>query len=149
MKKFIVFAVAILAYGSSIAQNTNSQQKPMTPAQKKAADLRKNAVGGYVRDARNRPFEGAQAFIYQADSANSIIASGYSDATGYYETNSVLPGKYTIKIVYPSNKALIVTEVIMKRGITDISPKMDAPSADSTLPFTIFKPRPPVKGKAK
>lgn len=145
MKQIIVLAVSIFMCGASFAQ-TNTQ-KPMTPAQKKAADLRKNAVGGYIRDARNRPYEGVQAFIYAKDSANTILASGYSDATGYYETNSVMPGKYDIKIVYPSNKAIMIPDVPMKRGITDISVKAEMPTADTTIQYIVFQPKPQEKAK--
>lgn len=150
MKKLVVLAACILISGSSFGQNAGTKtEKPMTPAQKKAADLRKNAVGGYIRDARNRPLEGVQAFIYQHDSANSIIASGYTDVTGYYETNSVMPGKYNIKIVYPNNKSIMVPEVMMKKGITDISIKSEAPTTDTSISFAVFQPKPQEKPKKK
>ena len=150
MKKFIVFTISLLAGGSIFAQKPKTTQKPLTAAEKKAADLRKNAVGGFIRDAHNHPLEGIQAFIYQADSANTIIASGYTDATGYYETNSVLPGKYTIKIVYPdNNKAIMVPGVVMKKGITDISLKNDPPAADTSIQFVYFQPKPVEKAKPK
>ncbi len=148
MKQFLFFAALFFVSSPLFAQNQNNT-KEMTPAQKRAADLRKNAVGGYIKNARNRPLEGIQTFVYAADSANTIVASGYTDATGYYETNSVMPGKYNIKIVYPSNIAVMVPDVPMKKGITDISLKCDTPTADTSIPFTVFQPAPQPKGKGK
>ena len=146
MKQFVVFTICLLTWGSSFAQKNSPKQKTMTPAEKKAADLRKNAVGGYIRDARNRPIEGVEAFIYVSD---TIVASGYTDASGYYETNSVLPGKYTIKIVYPSNKTILVPGVIMKKGITDISMKAEPPTTDTSIQYVVFQPKPVEKVKNK
>ncbi len=144
MKYIIVLFVAILAGGPLSAQQ--SAQKPLTPEQKRAADARKNAVSGFIRDSRNRPMEGIQAFIYAKDSAATILASGYSDATGYYETNSVMPGKYNIKIVYPStNKAILVPDVVMKRGLLTITLKNDVPTADTSIEYRVFQPAPAPK----
>ncbi len=148
MKKLIVLFISIFVCGSSFAQQS-SNQKPLTPEQKRLADLRKNAVSGFVRDMRNRPIEGVQAFIYAKDSAQTILASGYTDATGYYETNSVLPGKYDIKIVYPStNKSVMVADVMMKRGLLDISLKTDVPTTDTNINYMVFQPKPAGKAKA-
>lgn len=134
----------MLAGGPLSAQQ--SAQKPLTPEQKRAADARKNAVSGFIRDSRNRPMEGIQAFIYAKDSAATILASGYSDATGYYETNSVMPGKYNIKIVYPStNKAILVPDVVMKRGLLNITLKNDVPTADTSIEYRVFQPAPAPK----
>ncbi len=149
MKQFILLAASFLSIGTSIAQNSSKTAKPMTAAEKKAADMRKNCVGGYVRTARYMPMEGIQAFIYLGDSANTIGASGYTDATGYYETNSVAPGKYNVKFVYPNNKSIMVSGVTLKRGITDISLKNDAPTADTGINYLYFAPKPAEKGKAK
>jgi len=149
MKHILVLALGLIICGSSFAQKTATTQKTMTPAEKKAADLRKNAVGGYIRDSRYRPIEGVEAFIYLGDSANTIIASGYTDATGYFETNSVPSGKYTIKIVYPNYKNILVPGVIMKKGITDITLKCDPPAADTSINYIFFQPKPVEKVKPK
>lgn len=144
MRSIIVLFVAMLVSGPLFAQQ--SAQKPLTPEQKRAADARKNAISGFIRDSRNRPMEGIQAFIYAKDSAATILASGYTDATGYYETNSVMPGKYNIKIVYPStNKAILVPDVVMKRGLLNISLKNDMPTADTSIEYRIFQPAPTPK----
>ncbi|MCD6012349.1 MAG: Carboxypeptidase regulatory-like domain [Flavipsychrobacter sp.] len=147
MKQLLVLFISIFMFGSLSAQQA-STQKELTPEQKRLADLRKNAVSGFVKDMRNRPVEGVQAFIYAKDSAQTILASGYTDATGYYETNSVAPGKYNIKIVYPStNKAVMVPDVVMKRGLVDISLKTDIPTADTSINYLIFQPKPAGKSK--
>ncbi len=171
MKKFVLLAISFLTMGTSFAQNNTKTTKPMTVAEKKAADdkkakadrsanarktgaenkavdARKNCVGGYVRTARYMPMEGIQAFIYLGDSANTIGASGYTDATGYYETNSVAPGTYSVKFVYPNNKSIMVSGVTLKRGITDISLKNDAPTADTGINYLYFAPKPVAKAKA-
>lgn len=148
MKQIMALLSVVFIAGSAMAQQP-AGQKPMTPEQKRLADLRKNAVSGFVRDARNRPVEGVQAYIYAKDSAATILASGYTDATGYYETNSVAAGKYDIKILYPStNKAILVNDVIMKRGLTDISLKNDIPVADTGINFLFFQPKAATKGKS-
>ena len=97
------------------------------------------AIGGSIRDARYHPLPGVETFIYQADS--SIIASGYTDAKGYYETNGVLPGKYDLKIVYPSNKAVIVKGVPVKSGVTQLNLNLNPPDADTTLLYTDLVPK--------
>jgi hypothetical protein len=153
MKRFMIFILSLAATTSVLAQKTVTsikQSKPLTPAQQKVADMRKNAVGGFVRDARFHPLEGIEAFIYRTDSSGAIAASGYSDATGHYETNSVMPGKYNVRIFYPeTNKAITVTDVIMKRGITEINLRNDAPVADTSINFLFFQPKPAEKLKVK
>jgi hypothetical protein len=150
MMKFIVFTISLLASAATFAQKPAAQKKPLTPAQQKAADARKNAVGGFIRDARYRPLEGVQAFIYPGDSANTIIASGYTDATGHYETNSVMPGKYNIRIFYPStNKGILISGVMLKKGVTDISLRDNPPAADTSINILFFQPKPVAKPKAK
>lgn len=139
MKQLLAITIGLLIWGTASAQ-TPSGQKVLTAAEKRAADLRKNAVGGIIRNSRYRPIEGIKIFIYTTDSSNSIVASGFSDATGYYETNSVLPGTYMVKFVYPPNIALTIPGVTMKRGITDITLKADPPTADTTIEFSVFHP---------
>jgi len=153
MKRFIVLVLGLLSCDAAIAQKTitsSKQPKPLTPARQKAADMRKNAVGGYIRDARYRAIEGVETFVYRTDSSAAIAASGFSDAMGHYETNSVMPGKYNVRFFYPStNKAILVTDVVMKKGITEINLRNEPPVADTSINYLFFKPKPVEKPKAK
>jgi hypothetical protein len=96
------------------------------------------AVGGFILDERKHPINDARAYIYSADS--SIIASGYTDATGHYQTNPVAPGKYMVKIVYPSAKCIVVSDVIIKNGVAPLSVSIAEPTSDTSLPYTYFVP---------
>ncbi len=146
MKKLVAFTFCLFTTGLSIAQNTAKPQ-PATAATTPAGKpvVHKSAIGGYIRDARNRPLIGVQAFVYAADS--SINSSGFTDSMGHYETNSTFAGNYLVKIVYPSNKAIRIPGVPIKAGITDISIKANPPEADTTIPYTVFAPKPPEKAK--
>ncbi len=139
MKKISAVIIALLVAGVSLSQKAATQKTVATTAQKTAVNAHKSAVGGLITDARRRPIIGAEAFIYQADS--TIIASGYTDSMGNYETNSVLPGKYDVKIVYPSAKAILVKAVVIKSGVTQISFKADPPAADTTYLYTDLVPK--------
>ena len=144
MKRLIAATFCLLAAGAVFAQTNTSAPKSATP-QNGAAAARKGtlkksgpAVGGFILDARKQPVAGVEAFIYAPDS--SIIASGYTDATGHYETNAISGGKYTVKIVYPSYKAIVITGVVIKAGVTPLNITAAEPEADTTLPFTNFIP---------
>jgi len=138
MKKIIVFTIALLFSGTLFAQNN-------TAAKKSSSSLHKTAIGGMITDKYKRPYAGVQAFIYQKDS--SIIASGFTDLTGYYETNSVLPGKYDLKIVYPNNKAILVKAVAIKQGVTLVNFNWGIPAGDTTVQYTDLLPKPAEKKK--
>ncbi len=178
MKKVIAFALCLFAAGNIYAQNNAAPQKNNTPAKPAAAPkpadqkpaaakpavttaaapqkgIRKGiakksgpGVAGYILDAKKHPQDAVQAFIYGADS--SIIASGYTDATGHYETNAVKPGKYNVKVVYPEAKALTVTGVVIKTGLSPLNISMNPPASDTTMAYTDFVPVPEKKkGGAK
>src|SRR5579872_2275669 len=140
MKKLITLAICLLAAGIAFSQQSTTTKKKLTPAEQYAAAY-KNAIGGYIKDARNIPIPDVKAFVYKTDSSAEIVSSGYTDAMGYYETNFTYPGKYTLRIVYPSAKTVTVTGVVVKKGITNISLKADAPEADTTLPYANFVPK--------
>jgi hypothetical protein len=137
MKKLIALAVCFLAFGSSFAQQG--------AAPKRTSNANRTVISGTILDARNHPIEGVQTFVYPPDS--SIIASAYTDATGYYETNSVLPGTYSLKIVYPSNKAIMVTGVVIKRGMTRVNIKANPPDADTVITYKDLMLKPVEKSK--
>ena len=100
-------------------------------------------VAGYILDAKKHPLDAVQAFIYGADS--TIIASGYTDATGHFETNAVKPGTYNVKVRYPEANAVLVTGVVIKTGLSPLNMSMNPPSADTTVPYTVFAPLPEKK----
>jgi Carboxypeptidase regulatory-like domain len=146
MKKTLAFTACIFVFGASFAQNrTAATQNNPAGDQRKLAASGKCAISGTIKNERNQPISDVQLFIYQADS--SIVASGYTNAAGAYETNSVLKGKYDVKVVYPSSKTLLITGVMMKPGLTEISLKAAAPEADTTMPYTDIMPKPAEKGK--
>lgn len=148
MKKLITLTICLMAAGMAFSQQATTTKKKLTPAERSAA-AHKTAIGGYIKDAYNMPIADVEAFVYKTDSSADIVSSGYTDATGYYETNFTYPGKYNLKIVYPSAKSVMVNGVIVKKGITNISLKANAPDADTTLPYTDFVPKPAVTKKAK
>ncbi len=147
MKRFIILTSCMLAcsvsFGQQSAKNTNDPAK----AQRMLVASGRCALTGYFTDARNRPIAGVKTFIYQKDS--SIIASGYSDSTGHYETNSVLKGAYDVKLVYPTTKAILVTAMPLKPGFNQLSLKAYPPEMDTTMPGTYFVPKPVEKKKVK
>ena len=139
MKKIMATAVCICTVASAFAQTKN-------PAAHKGAPMHKPvrpSVEGTIRDAHYHPVRGVEAFIYQKDS--TIIASGYTDSMGHYETNAVMPGTYNVKIVYPGAKDMMVTGVVIKAGPTQLNVKGAAPAADTSVAFTTLMPQPEKK----
>lgn len=138
MKRFIVLTTCIFAFGSSFAQKKGGASN-----EQKLVAAGRSVAAGFITDDRNKPITGVQAFIYQVDS--SIIASGYTGDDGFFETNGVLPGKYAVKLVYPSSKATMITDVIMKRGTTVLNIKGSAPAADTSISYAEIAPKPAPK----
>jgi hypothetical protein len=148
MKHVIILTICLMATGMSFAQTNNATRKPLTAAEK-YAKAHKTGVGGYVRTGRSIAIPGVQAFLYASDSSAAIVSSGYTDEMGYYETNFTPAGKYNLKLVYPNTaKSVTIAGVVIKKGITDMSLKMNEPAADTTLPITDFMPKPAEKKKA-
>lgn len=161
MKQLTAFGICLCLFGSAYAQQTTTVKKTTTTTQKTANGTQKttttttrtvskanrNVISGSIHDIRNHPMAGLQTFVYAPDS--SIIASGYTDAMGMYETNSVMPGTYKVKIVYPSNKAVIITDVTLKRGSIMLNLKADPPSADTVITYGVLVPKPAEKPRGK
>jgi len=149
MKQFIALGFCLLALSTSFAQKTTTTKTTTTKTTTKttSTSAHPTAIAGSIRDARYHPLAGVETFIYQADS--SIIASAYTDANGFYQTNSVFPGKYDLKIVYPSSKAVIVKGVPIKSGITQVNLNANPPDADTTLQYADVAPKPEGKKKSK
>ena len=137
MKQFFLIACGLLIINTGNAQNKVVTTKK-AHISKKAAD-NKIALGGTLKNMRKQAIVGAQAFVYAVN--GSIIASGYTDDMGYFETNALAPGKYDLKVVYPSEKmAKIVGVEVGKKGITKVTINMDAPTADTILTYATIAP---------
>jgi hypothetical protein len=152
MKQLTALAICLLIAGSSFGQAPKKGKKealPMItvlPQRNKA--FHKSAIGGFCSDVRRHPVKGVKAYVYAADS--SIIGSGYTDSTGYYETNSFAPGVYDLKISYPNNKfSVMITGVpVLKAKITNISfLRASAPEADTAIVYADIAPKPVEKAK--
>jgi Carboxypeptidase regulatory-like domain len=140
MKRIIATSLCVSLSVMCMAQNA----KPVKPAPHKVP---RPLVTGTIRDARNHPMPGVETFIYQKDS--SIIASGFTDSMGHYETNAVMPGTYTVKVMYRNAKAMNVPGVVIKGGPTLLDVKANAPEADTMIPYTTLMPPPEKKAPAK
>lgn len=139
MKPLVAMAACLLASATAFAQ----QKQAVTPATNQRA--KKPAVGGLFLNERKQPVVNVKIFVYAADS--SILASGYTDAEGRYETNAALPGKYEVKVVFPNNKNMLVSGVPIKSGITPLSMKGALPASDTTLTYAELMPQPEPKKK--
>jgi len=147
MRKIIVLAACLCTFSVSYAQKASSPAKTQGSNLQKMIATKRCAASGTIRDAKNFPLKNVKIFIYAADS--SISASGYTDEKGHYETNSVAPGTYDVKIAYPSQKAMMITGVIMKPGFTALNLKANVPEADGSMPYSDIAPKPAEKKKKK
>ena len=130
MKRFLAFSLCLLVSGASFAQ------KGATNAKK---NNHKSAIAGVLQNMHRQPLIGVQAFIYRKD---SIMASGYTDSTGYYETNSTFPGVYDLKLVYPSSKVMMITGVPIKAAtLTMVDFRANPPEADTTVSYATIAPK--------
>ena len=146
MKKIIVLATSLLIASISFGQKAVTGASSALD-QKKLVASKRCAIAGVIRDNHNFPLKSVRTFIYQADS--TIIASGFTNAEGRYETNSLPPGTYTVKIMYPSQVANVITDVILKPGITPINIKGEIPTADLSTPYADVASKPAQVEKKK
>ena len=138
MKQTITLATCILLSGMSFAQSSSKAKNDPATIQRNLVATGKCELTGRFTDARNHPLKGVEVFIYEKDS--SISASGFSDSTGRYETNAVLPGLHNVKLAYPGAKMAFIPNVPMKKGFNPLSLKADAPAADTTLDVATVMP---------
>ena len=137
MKQLLAFSIGLFICGTSLAQKGPDAGKKTNP--------NKSGVSGTIKDMRRQPVEGVRAFVYMKD---TIVSSGYTDATGYYETGFTAPGVYNLKLVYPSDKVMIIQAVPVKRkAMTILDLKTPLPEADTTIAYSAVAPAAPV-GKA-
>jgi hypothetical protein len=131
MKQIIACTLCLVISGTSFAQKTAEKVKKANP--------NKSAIAGVIQNMRKQPIAGVRAFVYKKD---SIAASGYSNDTGYFETNFVIPGIYNLKLVYPSEKTVLITAVPVKaRTITMTNLKMPVPDGDTTISYAAIAPK--------
>jgi hypothetical protein len=137
MKLIVAVTGCLLFAGVALGQTTTRATASG------GAKIRKNAIGGTIKDIRRRPVAKIQAYIYRND---TIAASGYTNAEGNYETNSVMPGVYSLRLVYPSSKRITVTNVPVKQlKITMVNITTAEPVEDSTIAYTDLVPPAPKK----
>ena len=134
MKLIATLSVCLFVFSASNAQVAPA--KKAAPAGKSS----KTVFMGSIRDMRNKPIRGVEAFVYKPDS--SIIASGYTDSTGHFETNSVPAGAYFVKLVYPSTKATTIYAITMKNTSMEINLKSNPPEVDTMFAYDLIMPKP-------
>jgi hypothetical protein len=136
MKQFTAILALMLSTGILSAQS------PKVGASKKprSGNPAKKVVFGVIKDQRNRPFSNVLAFVYSLDS--TILASATTDADGRFETNGVLPGKYFIKLKYPTNVVTLVYGFTIKEDL-ELNVKMNAPENDTMVAYDVVMPKMP------
>ena len=140
MKQITVIAVCLFMFGTCFAQKSHhSTSKGSSEAYFGKAEALKNGVWGTIKDLQGEPLADVEAMIYKLD---TIIASGFSDASGRYTTNSCAAGKYTVKLVYPnSNKYIMVSGVEIKKGRVMLNLTTNPPMADSSVSYNELQPK--------
>ena len=147
MKILATLSICLFVCHASFGQTTAATTKSSKSS--KDVKLSKSVIYGTIKNMRNKPVKGVEAFVYKPDS--SIIASGITDSAGRYETNGVPAGPYFVKLVYPSTKSVIVSGITLKTGSAELNLKADAPEADTTYTYDVLMPKPEPKkaGKGK
>lgn len=151
MRRILTLTICLFVFGTVSAQKKKEARPNISVVPQKPGVYHKSAVGGYFTDARKHPIKGMQLFLYLPDS--TIGASGFTDDAGYYETNNILPGFYTMKIVNPNwRTSLTITGVpVVRETITEISffKFADAPYNDTLFAYSAIEPKPMVADKKK
>ena len=144
MKLIATLSVCLFVVSASFGQTASATKKGSAH---KAGNPDKTMIFGTLKDARNKPVKGVKAFVYKQDS--TIVASGFTDAMGKFETNNVAPGTYFIKFVYPTDKTVLVYGIEMKKS-TEINYKGNPPAEDTMLSLETIMPKAdPKKAPAK
>lgn len=153
MKRIAALACFAFAAHTTIAQNLKpapamagapaaTAGPAAAPARTAPAKVRKTGIAGIVTNRFGEPASKVQAYVYNGD---NIMASGYADANGRYETNNVLPGTYTLRLVYPkSGRRINIPGVPVKmRQLTVVNYRGMEPVGDSTIAYTDLMPQAP------
>lgn len=135
MKLILAVSACLLFSAATFAQN-KTRVSPLGSTR-----INRTAIGGVIKDARKRPMPKVQAYVYRND---TIIASGYTTVDGIYETSSVMPGVYGLRLVYPSSGIRFnITGVPVKSlRVTQVSITCNEPTADTTVAYTDLYPQP-------
>ncbi len=133
MKFITTLSVCLFMSGAMMAQTAPARVK------KAKADKDKTVIYGTLKDARNKPYKGMKAFVYKADS--TIVASGFTDADGHYETNNVPAGTYFIKFIYPTDRVTMIYNVEVKKSVM-VDLKGAAPMEDTMIAYDMLYPKP-------
>lgn len=132
MKLITTLSVCLLVSCAAFAQTT-----PVKKHKSDRAD--KTVIYGTLRDARNKPYKGMKAFVYKPDS--TIVASGYTDADGHYETNAVAPGIYFVKLIYPTdNKVALIYNIEVKKSV-ELNYSSNSPVEDTMISYDVIMPK--------
>ena len=141
----LIAALSVCLFVASISNGQTAKTATKGTADKKAAALPTTNISGVIKNTRNKPLKGVEAFVYQADS--TIIASGNTDSSGHYSTNKVPAGVYFVKLVYPSKKVTMVYGITIKAASVELNLKADAPEADTMISYDVAMPKPKNDGK--
>jgi hypothetical protein len=132
MKFIATLSVCLFMSGAMMAQTAPAKVK------KAKSDKDKTVIYGTLKDARNKPYKGMKAFVYKADS--TIIASGFTDADGHFETNNVPAGTYFVKLIYPTDKVTMVYNVEVKKSVP-LDLKGAPPAEDTMIAYDVLYPK--------
>lgn len=137
MKPITIVVASLLI---SVAAHAQTAPKANVRAGNGANKIRKNAVGGSIKDLRRQPVPKLQAYLYRND---TLIGSGYTSSEGAFETSNVPPGTYALRIVYPSSgKRITITGVPVKlKTITPVNLMVNQPVEDSTISYNDIAPK--------
>ena len=134
---FVLFSFASIAQTGSKSSGKKEKKVEKT-----------SIITGTITDNRKMPIKNVKAYVYKAD--GSIAASGYTDATGKYETNRLPDGDYSVHFVYPNAKYLTVSGIKMKTTLITLNLKADQPESDTTATYDALMPKvEPPKGVKK
>ncbi len=143
MKLIATLSACLFVFGTSYGQNAPSAKKT---GHKAAANDNKTMISGSLRDMRNKPIKGIKAFVYKPDS--TIVASGFTDGTGHFETNNLMPGTYFVKLIYPTDKVVLVYGLEVKKSL-ELNYKANPPAEDTMLAYDLIMPKPEPKKTTK
>ncbi len=133
MKHSIILFVSLLFSCTLFAQEY--QPETSAPSRKKP----KTAIAGTIKNARKIPMQSIKVFVYKGET--DIVSSGYTNEKGYYETSSFQPGEYTVKVIYPSFRRLVITRVpVSYHKVTPLYLTLNEPLEDSTFIYSDIAP---------
>ena len=137
MKPITIVVASLLI---SVTAHAQTAPKATARASNGANKIRKNAVGGTIKDLRRLPLPKLQAYLYRND---TLVGSGYTSSEGAFETSNVPPGTYVLRIVYPATgKRITITGVPVKlKTITPVNLMVNQPVEDSTISYTEIAPK--------